>query len=93
LTGIHSLKLGGEFRQFLNNNFRLGTGAFTFATLADFLARTTWSDVLGNGVATLATSLFSNALPPADLKSLVPKISGAVLFVYGENGQPAEEPA
>ena len=54
---------------------------------------TTWSDVLGNGVATLATSLFSNALPPADLKSLVPKISGAVLFVYGENGQPAEEPA
>jgi len=54
---------------------------------------TTWSEVLGNGVATLATSLFSNALPPADLKSLVPKISGAVLFVYGENGQPAEEPA
>ena len=54
---------------------------------------TTWSDVLGNGVATLATSLFSNALPPADLESLVPKISGAVLFVYGENGQPAEEPA
>ena len=54
---------------------------------------TTWSDMLGNGVATLATSLFSNALPPADLKSLVPKISGAVLFVYGENGQPAEEPA
>ena len=54
---------------------------------------TTWSEVLGNGVATLATSLFSNHLPPADLKSLVPKISGAVLFVYGENGQPAEEPA
>jgi MYXO-CTERM domain-containing protein len=54
---------------------------------------TTWSEVLGNGVATLATSLFSNALPPADLESLVPKISGAVLFVYGENGQPAEEPA
>ena len=54
---------------------------------------TTWSEVLGNGVATLATSVFSNALPPADLKSLVPKISGAVLFVYGENGQPAEEPA
>jgi MYXO-CTERM domain-containing protein len=54
---------------------------------------TTWSEVLGNGVATLSTSIFSNDLPPADLKSLVPKISGAVLFVYGENGQPAEEPA
>src|SRR5262245_18395537 len=28
LHGSHSLKLGGEFRQFLNNNFRLGTGSF-----------------------------------------------------------------
>ena len=54
---------------------------------------TTWQDVLGNGVATLATAVFSNNLPPADLKSLVPKISGAVFFVYGEKGQSVEEPA
>jgi len=54
---------------------------------------TTWQDVLGNGVATLATSVFSNNLPPADLKSLVPKVSGAVFFVYGEKGQSVEEPA
>ena len=54
---------------------------------------TTWQDVLGNGVATAATALFSNSLPPEDLKSLVPRIAGALLFVYGERGQPAEQPA
>ena len=54
---------------------------------------TTWQDVLGNGVATLATAVFADTMPPADLKGLVPKISGAVFFVYGERGQPAEEPA
>ena len=31
LYGRHSLKLGGEYRQFLNNNFRQGTGSFNFA--------------------------------------------------------------
>jgi MYXO-CTERM domain-containing protein len=54
---------------------------------------TTWQDVLGNGVATAATALFSNRPPPEDLKSLVPRISGAALFVYGQRGQPAEKPA
>jgi hypothetical protein len=44
-------------------------------------------------VATAATAVFTNNLPPADLKSLVPEISGAVFFVYGERGQPTEKPA
>lgn len=38
LLGPHSLKLGGEFRQFLNNNFRRTTGSFNFPTVAAFLA-------------------------------------------------------
>jgi hypothetical protein len=38
LSGRHSLKLGGEFRQFLNNSFRQGTGSFNFPTVATFLA-------------------------------------------------------
>jgi hypothetical protein len=38
LCGRHSLKIGGEFRQFFNNNFRLGTGAFNFPSVAAFLA-------------------------------------------------------
>ena len=54
----------------------------------------TWQEVLGNGVATAATALFTNNLPPADLRSLVPKIAPrSAFFIYGERGQPAEKPA
>ena len=49
--------------------------------------------VLGGGIVTAATALFTDDLPPSTLKSLVPKIHGAVFFVYGEHGQPAEQPA
>ena len=52
-----------------------------------------WQEVIGTGVATAATALFSNNLPPRSLKSLAPQISGAAFFVYGERGQPAERPA
>ena len=40
LCGRHSLKIGGEFRQFLNNNFRRAPGAFNFPSIAAFLAGT-----------------------------------------------------
>ena len=39
LNGRHSLKFGGEYRQFLNNNFRQGTGSFNFATIARLRSR------------------------------------------------------
>jgi dienelactone hydrolase len=52
-----------------------------------------WQELIGTGVATAATALFSDNLPPRSLKSLAPKISGAAFFVYGERGQPAERPA
>jgi hypothetical protein len=50
LCGRHSLKFGGEFRQFLNNNYRLGSGAFNFPSVAAFLADTanSFSVTLGN---------------------------------------------
>jgi dienelactone hydrolase len=54
---------------------------------------TTWQEVIGNSFATAATAVFSSNVPPADLQSLVPKIGGSVFFVYGERGQPVEEPA
>ncbi|HYW69767.1 MAG TPA: TonB-dependent receptor [Pyrinomonadaceae bacterium] len=38
LLGRHSLRFGGEFRQFLNNNFRQATGTFNFPTVASFIA-------------------------------------------------------
>jgi uncharacterized protein len=52
-----------------------------------------WQELIGTGVATAATALFSDNLPPRSLKSLAPEISGAAFFVYGERGQPAERPA
>ena len=56
LYGRHSLKLGGEYRQFLNNNFRQATGSFNFATVADFLAGTanSFSVTLGNQTSSIA---------------------------------------
>ncbi len=53
-----------------------------------------WYEFIGMGVATAATALFTDNLPPATLRSLVPKIGDrSVFFIYGENGQPVEEPA
>ena len=56
LHGAHSLKLGAEFRQFLNNNFRLGTGTFNFPTVAAFLNGTanSFSVTLGNQSSSIA---------------------------------------
>jgi Carboxypeptidase regulatory-like domain/TonB dependent receptor len=54
--GKHSLKGGGEYRQFLNNNFRQGTGSFNFPTVAAFLAGTanTFSVTLGSQSSSIA---------------------------------------
>jgi len=56
LSGRHSLKLGGEYRQFLNNNFRQTTGSFNFPTVAAFLAGTanSFSVTLGNQSTSIA---------------------------------------
>jgi len=52
----HSLKAGGEFRQFLNNNFRHGTGSFNFPTVAAFIAGTanSFSVTLGSQSSSIA---------------------------------------
>ena len=38
--GRHWMKLGGEYRHFINENFAEGTGAFNFPTVESFLAAT-----------------------------------------------------
>jgi hypothetical protein len=38
--GAHALKIGGEYRHFINDNFAEGTGTFNFPTMAAFLAGT-----------------------------------------------------
>jgi Carboxypeptidase regulatory-like domain/TonB dependent receptor-like, beta-barrel len=57
--GGHSIKLGGEFRQFLNNNFRHGTGNFNFPTVAAFLAQT------ANAFGVILGSQSSSIVQPA----------------------------
>ncbi|HKY12469.1 MAG TPA: alpha/beta hydrolase [Gaiellaceae bacterium] len=53
-----------------------------------------WQDIFGNALATASTAVFTSNMPPADLRSLVPKIAPrAVFFIYGERGQSVEEPA
>jgi hypothetical protein len=54
--GKHSLKIGGEYRQFLNNNFRTATGSFGFPSVAAFLAGTanSFSVTLGNQSSSIA---------------------------------------
>jgi len=56
LRGQHSLKIGGEFRQFLNNNFRQGTGIFNFDSVAAFIAgnANSFSVTLGSQSSSIA---------------------------------------
>jgi hypothetical protein len=37
-TARHAMKVGGEYRYFVNDNFAQGTGTFNFPTMASFLA-------------------------------------------------------
>jgi len=54
--GKHALKVGGEFRQFLNNNFRQGTGSFNFPTVTSFIAgnANSFSVTLGSQSSSIA---------------------------------------
>jgi hypothetical protein len=54
--GNHSFNAGGEFRQFLNNNFRQGTGSFNFPSVAAFIAGTanSFSVTLGSQSSSIA---------------------------------------
>src|SRR6185369_7841368 len=54
--GKHAFKAGGEYRQFLNNNFRQGIGSFNFPTVAAFIAGTanSFSVTLGSQSSSIA---------------------------------------
>lgn len=63
LVGSHSLKFGGEFRRFLNNNFNRNIGTFNFPSLATFLTgdANSFSVTIGdvsNSIANGAVGLF-----------------------------------
>ena len=56
LRGRHSLKFGGEFREFLTSAFRIGTGSFNFPSLGAFIAGNAnfFSVTLGNQSSSIA---------------------------------------
>jgi carboxypeptidase family protein/TonB-dependent receptor-like protein len=58
LRNTHSLTIGGEFRYFQTNSFRLGTGTFNFPNVAAFIANTanSFSVTLGNQTASISES-------------------------------------
>lgn len=57
----HSLKFGGEFRKFLNNNYRVGTGTFNFPSVAAFLAgiANSFTVTLGNQSSSISQGALS----------------------------------
>lgn len=56
LRGRHSIKFGGEFRRFYNNNLTLDSGTFQFPSIAAFVAgnANSFSIALGNRTASIA---------------------------------------
>jgi hypothetical protein len=56
LRGNHSVKFGGEFRRFFNNNFAKTPGTFAFATVDDFLRgnANNFTITLGNVASSIA---------------------------------------
>jgi outer membrane receptor protein involved in Fe transport len=90
LCGRHSLKAGGEYRQFLNNNFRRGTGAFSFPSIAAFLADTanSFSITLGNQNSSIAQGAFGFFLQ--DNYKLRPNLTLELGLRYDWNLTPEE---
>ncbi|MGH9761220.1 MAG: TonB-dependent receptor domain-containing protein, partial [Blastocatellia bacterium] len=90
LVGAHSFKFGGEYRQFLNNNFRLGTGSFNFPTLDAFLAGTanSFSVTLGNQSSSIAEGALGFYVQ--DNFKLLPNLTVELGFRYDWNMTPTE---
>ena len=60
LHGKHSIKTGGEYRQFYNNNFRQGTGTFNFPSVGAFIAgnANSFSVTLGSQSSSITEGAF-----------------------------------
>lgn len=90
VVGRHSLKIGGEYRQFLNNNFRQGTGSFNFPSVAAFVSGTanSFSVTLGNqssSIAQGALGFFAH-----DSYRLSPRLNLELGMRYDWNMTPSE---
>lgn len=88
--GQHSLKLGGEYRQFLNNNFRRTTGSFNFPSIVSLLAGTANSFSITRG--NQSTSIAQGALGffAQDNYKLHPRLTLEIGLRYDWNMTPSE---
>lgn len=90
LRGNHSLKFGGEFRQFLTNAFRQGTGSFNFPTVAAFLAGSanSFSVILGNQSSSIGEKAISGFVQ--DNYRARPNLTFELGLRYDSNMTPTE---
>lgn len=88
--GKHSFKAGGEYRQFLNNNFRQPTGSFNFPTVAAFIAGTanSFNVTLGSQSSSIAEGAFG--LFVQDNNKLRPNLTLELGLRYEWNMTPTE---
>jgi hypothetical protein len=91
LRGKHSLKFGGEWRRFYNNNFTLDTGTFTFANVNTFLSgqnATLFNITLGDRSSAIAQGALG--LYVQDNYKLRPNLTLELGFRYDWNMSPTE---
>jgi hypothetical protein len=90
LRGRHSLKFGGEYRRFLNNNFTQDTGTIGFANFADFYIgrANAFSVTLGDRSSSIGTGAIG--LFAQDSFKLMPNLTFELGFRYDWNLTPSE---
>lgn len=90
LHGNHSLKFGGEYRRFNNNNFTNDTGSFVFNTLNTFLNDEVSSFNVTPG--SRPSRIFVNALGgfAVDSWKVTPRFTAELGFRFEWNGTPTE---
>lgn len=88
--GKHSLKIGGEFRRFLNVNFTQDTGAITFNSVAGFQAGRANTYTVTPGRQ--SNRLYVNAVGAfvQDAWKITPNLTAELGFRYEWNGSPVD---
>ncbi len=90
LRGKHSLKIGGEFRRFFNNNFNGDTGIFTFAGPTDFINGKVNQFIFTKGDVTSAIAVNNLGLYIQDNYKWRRNVTLELGFRYDLNATPTE---